>query len=85
MTNLIATSSTWSTSYTWNLDINIIQQYTNKSYTWTYIELWYQHNDWTYYIHKENLIDLFIVFFLVLLCLFTFFALTIKSFKLWKK
>lgn len=65
---------------TWALYI-----YEKDTWTWTYIEIWYQSNDWTYYLNKQNLIDVFITFTLVNLCLFTLFALTIKVFNKWKK
>lgn len=85
MTTLETTiTSSWST-YSGSLDININQTYTIRTNTWTYIEVWYQDNDWTYYLNKQSITDLFILFFFIALVLFTLFSLTIKTFNKWKK
>lgn len=77
-------TSSWSV-YTGSLDININQTYSIRTLTGTYIEVWYQDNDWTYYINKQSITDLFILFFFIALVLFTLFSLTIKTFNKWKK
>jgi hypothetical protein len=81
----------WETQ-SWSEIIILTNSWIYTEYTWTwrtetgsYFEIWYQNNDWTYYLHTENVIQLFLVFIFVVLVLFTFFSLTIKFFNKWRK
>lgn len=68
---------------TWTTITNNL--YSVKTLSWTYVEIAYQDNDWTYYINQKALIDTFILFAFIIFIVFTFVSLTIKFFSLWKK
>lgn len=80
---------------TWSSETQIIQTeqvteekwiYKNKEKTEEnkYIEIFYQDNDWTYYVNQKNFIDTVILIIFILFFVFSFISLSINFFKLWR-